>query len=204
MSIKVSPIHVNKWHFYMNKFNTCKSNSSNASNTEIKICNDEALKFNWFSCGKPYTDKYGTQVLQIDRYSSFFNKTSGKSYHVTFDSTELKPCTLKVLMTIKGKNSMDKEFNSALNDDYNGIAIHVNNGTNDMKCDLICDEIDMIFDQNVLEESKLCPYINYAKTHAYVLRQEFKNFPSDEELSKSKPGKMSIKLRNILCPYFTS
>lgn len=191
MWIKVSPVHINKWHFYMNKFNKiCES--------ESKICNDDALSFNWFSIGTVYIDKFGIQVLQLDRYTSFFDKKSGKTYHITFDSTEFKPCTLKIIDPI---SLSKKEYNLAIKNGYDGITMHYNK---DKSCDLICDEVNMYFNQNVLEESKLCPYINYAKSHSYILRQEYENlgFPSDEELNNSSPGKLSIKLRKILCEYF--
>lgn len=190
MWIKVSPIHVNKWHFYMNKFNVSCTKSDRS---ESKICNEDALSFSWFSVGSPCKNKFGDLTLRIDTYTSLFDESTGKTYHITFDSTEVKPCVLKIVDVLPNKNKI------ILNDDYKGFAMCF---AKNIKCDLVCTEVNILIKREILEESKFCPYINYAKTHAIALRREFKNFPSDEELQKAKPGKMSIILCKMLRSYF--
>jgi predicted transcriptional regulator len=168
--IKTYPVYSNKYYFYM---------------TSVKPCD-----FSWFICAKPYKDDKGNDVVCVDPYSSFFDYVSGKTYHVKFDVVEDKKCILKIVTS-------KKEFNSALSEGYNGVAIM----KKDKKCksqDLVCSQVQMIFEPNVLEESTLCPFINYAKTHSFILRKEISNFPTRKELKNAKPGKISLKLREML------
>ncbi len=181
--LKLSPVYPNKWHFYLSKL----------QNTST--CDAEALEFNWFSCGKPYT-KNNITVLEVDKYTTFFDTQTGKSYHVTFDATEVQACILKIVNSDTFTINTTKR---AIQEGYRGIAAYKQHKPS---CDLVCSDVDMIFDKKVLEESTLCPYINYARVHAPILLKEIKGFPDSKTLKHAKPGKLSIKLRSLLRPYF--
>jgi hypothetical protein len=185
----VSPVYINKWQFYMNKLNVI----DNAS------CSDDIVKFSWFSCGKPFIQN-DKNVLQIDRYATLFDNSTGTSYNITFDATDGKTCTL---LMVDEQNFDTINYTESLNQGYQGIVYRKN--IESSPCDLVCPEVHMMIDPNVLRKSKMCPYIMYAKTHYPILSKSNTTilFPSKKELNSAKPGKMSLKLKKILVPFFT-
>lgn len=188
----------------------------------------ELLEFNWFLCARPFKDNKGNHVVDVGRYALFFDTETGKSYYVTFDATENGPCLLMVVSHPDNKskhpelnklcgwdkselstecdlrNHPEKAFAVADREGYCGVAMKVERcSTSKCRCDLTCETAVFIFDRSVVEESKRCPYIEFARNHATHLRKVIpKGFPSSSELKRMKPGKDSLRLRQLLSSYF--
>lgn len=177
-ALKLTAIYQNKWRFYMYPL------ISRSASPEI----GDALKFNWFVCSRPQQDEHGNTVLELDRYTNFFDELTGYTYHITFDATEKDPCRVLV----GGDLKKSKELGHC------GVASET--GINCM-CDILCKSAEFIIEESVLEKSSRCPYIEFAKSHYSSLRNEFKNFPSKQKLNTEKPGKFSLKLKKMIDIY---
>jgi len=211
--VNTFPVYPNKWMFYMAPF--------------IKD-RPELLKFNWFLCARPFRDEKNNYVVDVGRYTSFFDKSTGKTYHVKFDATEKEPCLLLIAsdprnkslyselnllchdnkqelsLTCSLRKNIDKAYNLSKRLGYCGVAAKVVASKDSCKCDIVCNEVQFLFNRNVVEESKKCPYIDYAKSHETHLRENIKDFPSVDFIKNAKPGKDSLILRTILSPYLSS
>ncbi len=185
--------------------------------------NDESLEFNWFICARPFKDDDDNYVIDVGRYSTYFNPTTGKSYYVSFDATEKKQClllladhknNLKKHSILREKNNIDENsfvpstkqdiscrniYKLSTSSGYQGFAKRIA-----MKCttqDIVCEEAVFFFNTQVVEESKICPYIQYAKNHSIYLRDVIptnKDYFDFQNLQTLKPGKDSLKIRNLL------
>lgn len=176
--IEVIPIYPNRWHMYM----------------EPMIQKSSNLKeFNWFVCSRPTVTPEGESVLELDRYTQFFNPLSGITYNITFDATEKEPC--KVLISpFKDMN----EFNTK----YCGTAKQI---SNICSCGILCENAIFTLNVQVLEASKKCPYIEYAKSHYKFLKSHFgKGFPTNKIVFQGSPGKLSLKLKPYIDSYTNS
>lgn len=211
--VKTIPVYPNKWRFYM---------------APLMKDTPEMLEFNWFLCARPFRDSEGNCVVEVGRYTLFFDESSGKSYHVTFDATEKEPIRLLIASHPTNKQNhpqlrnlcdSDKSelsqtcdlrthttdtFEFAKSLGYEGAAIRVEPCRGGCKCDLVCNSAEFLFDRSVVEESKWCPYIDYARSHSSHLRKQVKGFPSSKKLEKARPGKFSLELKTILAQYFDS
>ena len=194
--IHTSPIYPNKWRFYILPFSQ-KSDESSFRNSNIN--KSDVSNFNWFLCGRPYTDEKGNKVVDIGRYVSFFDLSSGKSYHITYDVIEdYGKCLVKI---INNKDTINEEALIAIKENYRGVA-YLGEATKDCSCDLICENAEITFDSRVIEESKKCPYIDFALSHYLYCKEKTSDFPSKEEIIKSNCGEMSLKLRKIMLNLF--
>mgnify|MGYP001580385897 CR=1 FL=1 len=177
--VHVSPIYPNKWKFYM-----------------APLISDTALlEFNWFICARPSYDSTGNHIVEVDRYAMFFDESSGLTYHVTFDATEKGPC--KILI-----GDVTKDFEKSKKLGYCGVA-SVDKEKCNISCSLLCGGVDFLFDPKVVEVSKKCPYIEYAKSHFSHLQKEIKNFPTPNILATSKPGAFSLKMKKMIDSYLS-
>lgn len=168
--------------------------------------NKEILEFNWFLCARPHKDSKDNYVIDISRYTTYFNTETGKSYHVTFDATEKGPCVLLLAdneHNIKKYQELslgvDAQYKLSTSLGYCGLAMktHREGGCRGPS-DLMCDEAVFYFSRKAVEESKYCPYIEYAKTHSTHLRSVIPSFPSRDALQTYTPGKDSLKIRKLL------
>lgn len=175
---RTSPIYPNKWKFYMSPL---------ISDTNI-------LEFNWFICSRPSHDEMGNHIVEVDRYAMFFDEISGLTYHVTFDATEKGPCKLLI-------GNIDIDYGKSKTMGYSGVASVNKNKCDNLSCSLLCSGVEFLFDPKVVEASKKCPYIEYAKSHLGHLRNEIKNFPEFAVLNDAKPGKFSLKLKKLIDTY---
>lgn len=187
------PVFPNKWRFYMGPLvESTSQTTSNLFDNQIQGMNPEdQLEFNWFLCARPCKEENGDKMIEVGKYSLFFCPDSGISYYVKFDADI---CKLKIVNP--GVNN-EKVFE---NTKYDGIAM-INDETETCYKDLVCSSATLIFKDNVLEASRACPYIDFARSHANYLRKNIKDFPSDKFLKKAYPGKDSLYLRSIIRPF---
>jgi hypothetical protein len=145
-----------------------------------------STEFNWFICSRPE----GDSTLNLDRYTQFFDPKSGLTYNITFDATEKEPC--KVLIT------KDNKYPTG----YCGTANQI---SKECSCGILCESAIFRLSQKVIEPSKRCPYIEYAKSHYKFLKTKFGNkFPDINQIKSSKPGKLSLKLKIFIDNYTNS
>jgi len=178
--ILTSPIYPNKWKFYMSPL--------------LQPSDEGVLDFNWFICARPSYDALGNHIVEVDRYATFFNESSGLTYHVTFDATEKGHCKLLI-------GNIDKDFEKSKNLGFNGVASNTSDHKDQHPCSLLCNNTKFLFDIKVVEVSKKCPYIEYAKSHYDHLTKEIKNFPSSIILKSAVPGSFSLKMKKIIDDY---
>lgn len=210
--VRTIPVYPNKWRFYM---------------APLMKNKPELLEFNWFLCARPYKDNKDNYVVDIGRYTLFFDEKTGKSYYVTFDATEDGSCLLMIashqhnkerhseLQKLCGwddpelstecdlRTHPEKAYELSIREGYCGIAMRVK-PAGGCACDLTCQSAEFLFDRKVVEESSRCPYIEYGRSHASHLRSQIPGFPSNEILKKARPGKDSLRLKTLLAPYFSS
>jgi hypothetical protein len=200
--IRTNPVHPNRWRFYMEPLM------------------EKVPEFNWFFYGKPYKDDTFHHVIEIDRSTLFFDRSTGWTYHKRSDpSKEEGECRLLIVNDNKKRTDdelsklCDRDangdpskdclkrsetlFSLALREKYDGIAIKIKTLGN--ANDLICQDVEFLFNESTLERSTRCPYIEYARSHESYLRSlRDRNLPSIE---KMRPGDDSLKLRAFLLRY---
>ena len=174
------PIYRNKWKFY----------------ASYVIKDKDLFNFNWFSCGCPMYDKDNNKIITVSKYNRFFDLSTGKSYYAKYNDLEEKQCELLIL-----NNNIDHQVIETMA--YCGFAIE-KEGTCVYERDLIDKNASLCFKKSVLSESKTCPYIEYAQYREDYLRKKIPNFPSSKTLKNAKPGKLSLKLREMLVSFFKS
>jgi hypothetical protein len=184
--ITTFPVYPNKWRFYLGPL-------AEQNNTSF---NPLDLEFNWFLCSKPCT-KNNEKVIEVGKYSLFFDPNTGISYYVKFDVNE---CILKLINP--GILSPESNFE----DPYCGVAMitpleKFPKGQSSCYKDLVCSDAVLIFRKDVLEATSKCPYIDFARAHSNHLRKNIKSFPSETFLKNAKPGKDSLYLRELIRPY---
>ncbi len=185
--ITTFPVFPNKWRFYMGPL--AEMNESNIDKGD--------LSFNWFLCARPCLDKNNEKVIEVGKYSLFFDPSSGLSYYVKFDVNE---CVLKL---VNGGIRFDfNKLDEKPDEKLSGIAMISNeNSSEDCFKDLVCQSATLIFRKSVLEISMKCPYIDFAKSHYKFLKKHIHSFPSNNFVMNAKPGKDSLYLRSLIRPY---
>lgn len=165
-----------------------------------EFCDNNMIDFNWFLCGKKYIDDNNNLILEVPEYIKFYDMNMGISY-----SLKRK---IKLLIFDKINSDLKK-----LIENYDGIVSEtIINGSND---ELLCHNIIFGIKDDVLvvNNSKLCDIIIYAKKYNKCIRSKIPSFPDpteiDELLIKYKNHKnicfiVSKVLYDYLQKYFIS
>jgi len=117
--------------------------------------------YNWFFCGKPYSYiEKGIlyKIIEISNRVSFFDPISGVTYKL---KKGVDKCRVKIIdSNIKG--DLGKSVAKSICSEFQGIVRKKNSS---QTVDLICSEVEFIFANDVLEDTKKCPYVDYCKHH---------------------------------------
>lgn len=163
----------------------------------LSLVTENSKEFNWFSCSIPSHDNKNNKIINLGVQTQLYDPKSGKTYHITYDSVENTKGLASFLFIdhdMVEKENKIKLASEALYKGYKGIVI-LEMDNKCKKCPIVCYNTEFVIDVNILEESKICPYIEYVKLH-YNMFSSIENFPTKDKLYQSYPGKMSSFLEH--------
>lgn len=147
--IHVSPVNSSKLRMYLEPV---------IHEKQFENC---SLAYNWFFCGKPSSySKEGVsyKIIELSKRVSFFNMKSGVTY-------KLKD-KCKVQIVDKLSKNIDKLTKKSIDMGFQGIVYRKSDeGHKAYEFDLVCSDVEFIFESSALENANKCPYADYCKHH---------------------------------------
>lgn len=147
--IHVSPVNSSKLRMYLEPV---------IHEKQFENC---SLAYNWFFCGKPSSyikdgDLY--KIIELSKRVSFFATKSGVTY-------KLKD-KCKVRIVDKLPKNIDKLTKKNIDMGFQGIVYRKSKeGHDGREFDLVCSDVEFIFEVDALENANKCPYADYCEHH---------------------------------------
>lgn len=144
--IHVSPVNSSKLRMYLEPV---------IHEKQFENC---SLAYNWFFCGKPSSySKEGVsyKIIELSKRVSFFDVRTGVTY-------KLKD-KCKVRIVDKLPKSIDKLTKKTIDMGFQGIVYRKSKEGREF--DLVCSDVEFIFEAKSLENTDKCPYADYCEHH---------------------------------------
>lgn len=144
--VRVSPVNSNKLRMYIEPV------------THEKQFEDCSLTYNWFFCGKPSSyikDGILYKIIELSKRVSFFDVRTGMTYKLKDEC--------KVRIIDKLPKSIYKLTKKSIDMGFQGIVYRKNK--EGYEFDLVCSDVEFIFEAKALENANKCPYENYCEHH---------------------------------------
>ena len=144
--IRVSPVNSSKLRMYIEPV---------IHEKQFENC---SLVYNWFFCGKPSSYiKEGVlyKIIELSKRTSFFDTKTGVTY-------KLKD-KCKVRIVDKLPKNIDKLTKKSIDMGFQGIVYRKSEEGHEL--DLVCSDVEFIFEAKALENTDKCPYADYCEHH---------------------------------------
>lgn len=147
--IRVSPVNSSKLRMYIEPV---------VHEKQFENC---SLAYNWFFCGKPSSyikEGVSYKIIELSKRVSFFDKKSGVTYKLK------DKCNVRIVDKLP--KSIDKLTKKTIDMGFRGIVYRkCEEDRKGREFDLVCSDVEFIFESDALENANKCPYADYCEHH---------------------------------------